>query len=199
VGNQEFQKAACTFCGGNIEYPATAAGMTVECPHCHQQTELQSVQKAGRGISSLLLYTVLGIALAAGALLLLKARKPEQAAIAPVTSSPVASNSNAAPVATPVPRPKSVDDLKLIGGLSVGRARGSRLSYAMGTLTNDSDHQRYGVRVEVDLFDEAGNKLPQQANDYLQMLEPRKEWKFRALVLETKAVKGKVAAIKEEE
>jgi hypothetical protein len=157
------------------------------------------VQKAGRSISSLLLFAVLGVALAAGVLMFLKARKPEQVAVAPPTPPPAAPNFNVAPVAAPAPRPKLPDDLKVLGGVSLEKAKGSRLSYAMGTLTNDSDHQRYGVRVEVDLFDEAGKKLPQQANDYLQMLEPRKEWKFRALVLETKAMKGKVAAIKEEE
>src|SRR5215203_4274522 len=36
----KYLKCACQHCRANIEYPADAAGMTVECPHCHEQTDL---------------------------------------------------------------------------------------------------------------------------------------------------------------
>jgi hypothetical protein len=51
----------------------------------------------------------------------------------------------------------------------------------------------------LDLFDQNGNKLAAQASDYVQQLEPRKTWPFRALVLDGKAVSAKVAKITEEE
>lgn len=33
-------KARCQACGRAIEYPAELVGTTVDCPHCHQATEL---------------------------------------------------------------------------------------------------------------------------------------------------------------
>jgi hypothetical protein len=193
VGNQDFQKAACTSCGGKIEFPASAQGMKVECPHCHAQTELHPTPKAGRNIWRLLMFGLVGIVLAIGALMFLK---PRQTETIPKTSASSATNAVVAPVEAA--RPKSPEDLKLMGTVSVEKAKDSRLSYAMGTLKNDSDHQRYGVKVEIEVFDSSGNKLSTTANDYLQTLEPRKEWKFRALVLNPKAVTAKVVSIKEE-
>jgi len=182
-------------CGGKIEFPVTAQGMTVECPHCHAQTQLQPMQKAGRNISRLLIFAAVGIALASGALVFLKSRKSE----ATPQPAPAQTNATAAPgtIATEA-RAKSLEDLKVIGNVSIEKAKNSRLSYAMGTLKNDSDHQRFGVKIELELLDSAGNKLATKASDYIQMLEPRKEWKFRALVLESKAVTVRVASIQED-
>src|SRR3954465_6292282 len=36
----KYLKGECTHCGGHLEFPAEAAGMTANCPHCGQQTEL---------------------------------------------------------------------------------------------------------------------------------------------------------------
>jgi hypothetical protein len=167
--------------------------MTVECPHCHAQTELQPIQKAGRNISRLLIFAVLGIACAIGILMFLKPRQSN--APAPNAS---AAQTNAIATPTEAPRPKAPDDLKVTGPVSVDKAQGSRLSYAIGTLQNDSEHQRFGVKVELQLFDSSGNKLPTTANDYVQTLAPREERKFRALILEPKAVSAKVLSIKED-
>ena len=195
MDHQEFHKAACTLCGGKIEFPANAGGMTVECPHCHRHTELQPLKRVSRNISRLLIFMVLGIAGTVAALVFLKIGKPGKTVYPPAVS-PV---SNAAPVSAEPTRRKSLEDLKLQGNVSVEKAKGgSRLTYATGTLKNDSNHQRYGVKVEIDLFDQAGNKLSARANDYVQTLEPHKDWKFRALVLDAKAITAKLAAIAEE-
>lgn len=197
VGNQDFQKAACALCGGNIEFPVTARGMTVECPHCHGQTELQPAPRRSRSLWSLLIFAALGIGVATGVLFLFKGKRAGPVVESPAT--PAAPSSNSVVSIAEQPRPKALDDLKLIGSVSIEKAKGSRLSYAMGTLRNNSDHQRYGVGVQIDLFDQAGNKLSAQANDYVQSLEPRKEWNFRALVVDLKAVTAKLASVKEED
>lgn len=168
--------------------------MTIECPHCHQQTELRPAEQTGRGIAKLVIFAAVGMALAAWILFLLKSQREAPAA----TTLPAATNVSPAAKVEP-PRPKSPDDLKVTAGPTVEKAKGSRLSYAMGTLTNASDHARYGVKIELDLFDQNGNKLAAQASDYVQQLEPRKTWPFRALVLDGKAVSAKVAKITEEE
>lgn len=191
---QRFFKAHCRVCGGRIEVPATAEGMTVECPHCHQQTELRPTEQTGRSLMRLVIFAVVGVGLAAGVLLGLKLRRATPAAITPTT--------NAAPEARgepPPTRPKSAHDLKLVREPVVEKAKGSRLTYVMGLVTNDSDHARYGVNIELDLFDQSGAKLAAQATDYIQQLGPRMAWPFRALVLDGKATSAKVARIKEEE
>jgi hypothetical protein len=93
--------------------------------------------------------------------------------------------------------PKSADDLK-VGDITLEKAKGSSVVYAVGVLRNESDHQRFGVNIEVELADAKGAKAG-VAKDYRSVVEPRQEWRFRALVLDTKAVSAKLSRIREEE
>ena len=140
-------------------------------------------------------------------------RKPRKT----IPSAPSSSPSPATPVATPSPPPapasnpndippssdrikptrppekaKAITDFGT-GGLKLEKATGSSLVYAVGTLTNDSSHQRYGVRVEIALTDANGTPAG-VARDYRPVLEPGEIWRFRALILNSRA---KVATIKE--
>ena len=74
---------------------------------------------------------------------------------------------------------------------------GSSLIYAVGTLTNAAARQRFGVKVLLDLFDDAGNKVG-EATDYQQVIEPRSEWNFRALVVTPKTASASITSIREE-
>src|SRR5262245_29665284 len=116
-------------CGGKIEFPTTAQGMKVECPHCHAQTELQPMPKAGRSTLRLLLFAVVGVGIAIGALLFLKSRKPETTSSTSSMQPPAETNA-ATPSATPQ-RPRSLEDLKVIGTVTIEKAKNGRLSYAM--------------------------------------------------------------------
>ena len=92
-----------------------------------------------------------------------------------------------------------IKDLK-IANVKIEATKGSSLIYVVGTVRNASDHQRFGVRVEFDLFDRAGNKIvTPPSSDYKQIMEPREEWSFRAIVLDPKAASAKLAKIKEDE
>ncbi|PAW85407.1 MAG: hypothetical protein B9S33_09835 [Pedosphaera sp. Tous-C6FEB] len=115
------------------------------------------------------------------------------------------------PAATPPAAPTSTAPVtpkgpKLIGDLKVTQvaldqpkgAKGSRLVYVTGILKNDSDHQRFGVRVELDLLDAATNKVG-TATDYRQMLEPRATWQFRAIVTDRRATAARLVGVKEDE
>jgi hypothetical protein len=94
--------------------------------------------------------------------------------------------------------PKSPGDLKS-GDVILEKSKGgSSLVYAVGTIANNSDHQRFGVKVEVDIVDAGGKKIG-KATDYIQVIEPRGNWRFHALVLEDKASSAKIASIKEDE
>ena len=75
---------------------------------------------------------------------------------------------------------------------------GSSLVHAVGTVTNPSAKRRFGVRIEVDLFDAAEKKIG-TAKDYQPVIEPNGEWNFRALVLPSKAASAKLAWVKEDQ
>jgi hypothetical protein len=104
---------------------------------------------------------------------------------------------------TPIPAPRPVPPPDPWHGLtaspvSLEKQGDGRLVYAVGTVRNTSNRERFGVKVDLDVLNNDGDKIG-SATDYTQVLEPGKEWKFRALVTDRKAVKAKLAEIKEED
>lgn len=211
-------KCPCEQCGETIEFPDDGVGQAVNCPHCGQKTilftppleEVQDEQfvttdpQPSKGPrKAIVLVVLLVAALTAGAFVLrnrLSRSLPNEVAQDTPTNQhtamaepPVLQTHPPAPVKTS----KSIDDLK-VGPIALERTKGSSLVYAVGVLRNDSSHQRFGVNIELELTDARGNKAG-TAKDYRAVLEPRQEWRFRALVLDAKAVSARVAAIREEE
>jgi hypothetical protein len=85
-----------------------------------------------------------------------------------------------------------------VSNIVLEKAQGSSLVHAVGTVRNATTKQRFGVKVEIDLFDAAGQRLG-IAQDYLPILEPNAEWRFKALVMQSKVVSAKLASIKEDQ
>ena len=114
--------------------------------------------------------------------------------------TPVAgsTDTNAAGFNAPVTatKPKKLDDLN-VGNPALEKAKTGSLVYAVGVLKNDSDHQRYGVRVEFELLDASGKNVG-KASDYKDVVEPRKEWRYRALVLTKKAASVRLVSVNED-
>ena len=81
--------------------------------------------------------------------------------------------------------------------VTLDKGQGSSVVYAVGTVGNLTNRQRFGVRVELELLDANGGKVG-SATDYRPTLEPNEEWRFRALVVEKKVASAKIAAIKED-
>lgn len=217
MNESEYINGNCDACGGAIEFPTAAVGQATACPLCGQTTRMISASSAatsppppsrrykpGVVAGSLCL---IGIIAVSGVLLSRRGDKdiqtpvtipntPEKAAptnlhesnAAAPTNAPVASNVSAAP--------RSLDDLKT-GAITLEKAKNSSLIYAVGVLRNESEHQRFGVTVEVELKDARGNDAG-TAKDYRAVIEPRQEWRFRALVLNSKASQGKIVRIREE-
>jgi hypothetical protein len=211
----------CQQCGGAIEFSEDAIGQVANCPHCSQETilftpppeealDLQDEPfvtadpqpSKGRRNTIVLLVLVVA-ALAAGAFVLrsrLSRALPDEVARDTPTNQHTATGELSGPQThspAPVIISKSIDDLK-VGPIALEKTKGSSLVYAVGVLRNDSSHQRFGVNIELELTDARGNKAG-TAKDYRAVLEPRQEWRFRALVLDGKAVSARVAAIREEE
>jgi len=197
----KYLKGECAHCGGPIGFPAESIGTVADCPHCGQPTELMLARPKDE--SSLprktIAWTVaaivipgLGLLAAMVALHMAQQRvrpNPEQV---PIQSTP-------APVTNAEPPP---DDPVVKAGfrasaIQLEKGQGTSLVYATGTLSNAANRQRFGVKVELDLLDEAGQKIG-VAKDYQQVIEPHADWQFKALVVEPKAKSAKVAAITEQ-
>jgi len=123
-------------------------------------------------------------------------RNPSAQSLQPAAATNPAPEKATSPPAASKP-PKSIDDLKP-GPIVLEKTKGSSLVYAVGVLKNDSEHQRFGVNIELELSDSRGNRVG-MAKDYRAVLEPGQQWRFRALVLDSKAVSARVVRIREEE
>jgi hypothetical protein len=141
---------------------------------------------------------VLGLGLLGAILALKRAQRlvTQQRQRARITSASEAA-SNTAAVVVPQAEPAEPDGLQ-VSGVSLQETKGTSLVYAVGTLKNSSTRQRFGVKVQLALLDAAGQKLG-VATDYHAVLEPGGEWRFKALVVDSKAVSARLDSVKEDQ
>jgi len=199
MSSTKFLQGNCQHCGGHLEFPAESTGMTTDCPHCGQTTELLLAappQEPTVPVKTIV-FTIIAILILVGGLVggliavnrLQREAQQRRAASTAATSEP----------STP---PKPADPFAQAGfrvsTVTLEKAPGSSLVYAVGTIRNETDRRRFGVKVEIELLDAAGSKVG-TASDYQQALEAKAEWSFKALVLEAKAASGKIASIKEDQ
>lgn len=102
-------------------------------------------------------------------------------------------SANAAPG---VPPPDPWHGLKP-SPIKLEKSGDGNLVYAVGTVENTSGRQRFGVKVELDVFDSKGEKLD-PATDYTEVIEPGKDWRFRALIVDRNATRATLKAIDED-
>ena len=194
VPSREKQFKACPHCGAVMDEKAIA------CPQCGTDpagAPDDSMKEKGKALPIAITLMVLG--LGAGGFFLFQ--KNKNADSSPVAAAPPATNAvitrkQPETNAIPVKAPKSLADLKA-DAVTLDKAKDGNLVYATGTLRNDSEYQRFGVKIEIELLDAAEKKVG-TATDYIQVMEPRTDWHFRALVNDSKTVKGRVASIKED-
>jgi hypothetical protein len=144
------------------------------------------------------------IAAAIGGVIFIRTRSKttvEQPAPPPVKVVVVPTNlppTNIAPAKPAVveKKPKSLDDLK-VSAVQLEKAKVGSLVYAIGTVTNASEFQRFGVKVELNLFNGNGKKLG-VTKDYKDIIEPHREWQFHAMILDAKTTSAAVSSITEE-
>jgi hypothetical protein len=179
-------------------------GALTDCPHCGQQTDLLLARPPEESAipRRAILWTVgaiivLGLGLA-GSLIAVKraqrlvARHKQPAPVMPVALAPTNSPETNDTVTQALPP----DDFS-VSEIALEKTAGSSLVYAVGTVKNPSRNQRFGVKIQVALFDAAGQKVG-TATDYRQILEPNADWRFKALVVDSKAVSAKLESIKED-
>ena len=194
----KYLKGRCQHCDGPVEFPAEAVGTTADCPHCGQPTELFLVvpeQESAVPKRTIVLTAVTVIILVGGLVWVLVALKRAQrladrSKITTVTTT-------APPVAAVTQQPLAQAGFQS-SSVRLEKTQGSSLVYAIGSIRNETDRRRFGVKVELELLDDAGNVIG-TAKDYQSTLEPGAEWRFKALVVESKAVAAKIASIKEDQ
>jgi len=185
----------CQHCGGRFEFPAEAAGLTGECPHCGQATDCLLAappEEKSPAQTRAVIFTVVAVVILVGGLI--------GAFVALKRAQRQFGRKEAQTQASALSPPKPADPFAAEGfrvsTVTLETTPGTKLVHAQGSIVNTTNRQRFGVKVELELFD-AGGKWLAKATDYKDVIEPNAEWKFRAPVVEKKAASAKVAAIKE--
>lgn len=193
----------CQRCGNAIEFTSDQVDTAATCPHCGNETLLSpnpdlvpATQPRSRALPIILIVSLMLLVAAGATAIFLKQKSSSNATQAPATNSPPAPIPVATQTSTNKP-PKSINDLK-VGEIKLEKTKGSSLVYAVATLKNDSEYQRFGVRVELNLFDRRGTNVG-IAKDYTSVIEPHQDWHFRALAPDSKTVTAQLATIKEDE
>ena len=105
-----------------------------------------------------------------------------------------------APATNAIPGPEAIAAQKefQVSMISFETTPGTSLVHAVGTVSNLASKQRFGVKVELDVFDASGKKIG-IATDYQQVIEPKGQWRFNAPVINSKAASAALASIKEDQ
>jgi hypothetical protein len=200
MNQMKFLKGECQHCHGHIEFPAESVGLTTDCPHCGKQTELLlALPKEEPTIPrTTIVYTVIAVLILGGGLVgaMIALKMAQRNVLRKKTD-----------VVSQAPAPTTTANLEAdnpiaqagfrVSAVTIEKTAGTSLRHAVGTLSNTSNRQRFGVRIQLDLFDESSQKLD-TTRDYQQIIEPRGEWKFRAPVMASKATSAKVTSVTEE-
>jgi hypothetical protein len=206
---ENFAKCACQHCRGHIEFPVQGIGQRISCPHCGEPTLLSRaapVEIGGSCATRRRIYWSFAItagllAAGAGVYLYVISRNSDQPTAAPAVPVPPPEASPAGSTPLPPPKPKAAPDLwhgLKASKVTLDKAGDGSLIYAIGTLTNETTRQRFGVKIELEVLDEHRKKLG-SATDYADVIEPGKEWKFRAMVTDKNAKAAKLTSVKEQE
>jgi hypothetical protein len=200
----KYLKGECTHCGGHLEFPAEAAGMTADCPHCGQQTDLLLAAPKDEGgiparmiIWTVVTVLVLGGGLGAAMYALKRAQRwaeTRKQANAPIQNTNVVAT-NTAPT-PPAPDPIAEAGFR-VSDIKLEKAPGTSLVHAVGTLENGSGTNRYGVTVQIELLNAEGKRIG-TTSDYQNAMEPGAKWTFQAPVVNSKASSAKVTGVLEQ-
>lgn len=200
MSSGDFVKGECRQCRGHLEFPANAAGQTITCPHCGQPTVLVPAILPPETGNSGRLWLGLGLAvglagagLAAAFLHWKWAGHPSGT----LANAPVAPTNRPAQ-AVPPGQQKILTNNFAILPFKLETITNTTLVYVTGAVQNSTDTQRFGVKIEFELFD-TNDQAIGSASDYQALIEPRGEWHFKALVIQSKAVSARFNSITEQQ
>ena len=192
-------KCECQHCGGHLECPAESAGLTTDCPHCGKPTELIApppLRKPSAPAKKILFTGIaLLIAIVATSMVVAKSARRKEQLRAEAAEAARLDAQQAAEAEARASDPLVQAGWSLIK-VRIEKMPDSKIIHAAGTLQNETDHRRFGVKIHLDLFDATDQKIG-TATDYQPSIEPHARWQFSALVVNAKTVSAKVAAVEE--
>jgi len=200
MSSTKYLKGECQQCRGHIEFAPEAVGTTTECPHCGQTTELLLALPPTESLlpTKAIVYTIIAIVILVGGLIgtqiaLNRTKQLVEQQNAAASSAPPK------PATPPAPRDSKLTNAFRVSTIKLEKMPGTSVVHAVGTVRNESNRRRFGVRVQLDLFDSAGARVG-AATDYCpQVLEPKTEWSFAATILMSGATSAKLASITEDQ
>ena len=179
--------------------------MVVSCPHCRQSTGLSQPPAGllkeipapkGKAVRWILVVALLGLAGGGGLVYFQSSKSERNSSVSSSSRPPTNPLARIKPLETTNASAVSSNNLR-IGKITLEKTKNSSVVYAVGNVRNESSRQRFGLKIELDLLDSDGERIG-TATDYLSILEPRQDWRFKALVLEGKAVSARLGAIRED-
>jgi hypothetical protein len=198
MSETRYLKCGCQHCDGHLEFPADAAGDSVICPHCGQNTELKAGPATRFGWGRMTIGLVLAVILAAAALAVIQFKHQGASPAKAGQTAPAAPMQTNRPAAKPGPPEEATTNAFAVSGIRLERTPGSSLVYVTGKLRNLASHQRFGVKVEFKLFGTNDDFLG-KCTDYQSSLDPHGTWKFKALVMESKVATAALSRVQEDQ
>jgi hypothetical protein len=191
-------RGECQHCGGPVEFHAEFTGTTADCPHCGRPTELLLAAPPEEGSpvrTKAIVFTAIAILILLGGLIgaVIALKRAERLKASRLSAQTQAESPN---LATPG-GPFAGQGFR-VSAVELTQGQGGTLIYAVGSMVNTSNRQRFGVKVELELLNAEGVKIG-KASDYQKVIEPNGEWKFRALVVEKRTVAARVIGIQEDQ
>jgi len=187
----------CQHCGGTIFFPAENIGKIARCTLCSRETELiLVVPKQSPAVPvKTIIFMVIAIVILVGGLIAAQFAVKRAKKLVGQSDGTASANAqfNSAPSAGLFAATGFGASI-----VTVEKAGGSSLVYAVGTITNLTDRRRFGVKVELDLLDRSGQKIG-ATKDYQSTLEPHVAWHFKALVIDRTVDSARLTAIKEDQ
>ena len=197
MAKTKYLKGECQHCSGHLEFPAESIGYAATCPHCGKETDLQlATPKAEPTVPRrIIVWTALAVILLVGGLIISVAGlKHYQNKMTELKRN---APTNAPTSAAPAPEGPFAGQGFKVSDVRLEKMSGSSLVYAVGTIVNQSDRQRFRVRVELDVLDKSGERVG-AAKDYHDILDPKAEWRFKALVINSNASAARISALTED-
>ena len=198
MSTDKLVKGECRHCIGHFKFPARLIGRVELCPHCGMPTTLAvgvSTQKYRwlfRLMKRIGFHAAIFLMGMGAGIFLVKHRHP----IAATTSITASLKVSGIPVARIAEEGMRTNEF-LIGSIALKKTPGSSLVYATGNIRNVSPRQRFGIRLELGLFDAQG-RLIGKGKDYQSSLGPGAEWQFKVLVLDSKTASARLSSLSED-
>jgi hypothetical protein len=188
MSKNKFLNGQCQHCGGPLRFPAESIGQTTNCPQCSQHTELLLAAPPDEPTVPMktIAFTVIAVLVLIGGLIaamiavkrLQRTAEQRKTAVAPAT----------------LPGAPGQAGFQ-VTAITLEQATNGPAIYAVGSIRNETNRRRLGIKLELELLDAAGNRVG-TVTDFHPGLEPRAEWRFKSLVTFPRSASARFVSIK---